>query len=164
MVVGMTPSGRATVMALQLNRPGLVNLRRILAAAGEHPPPLPVAPHPLPSRDRHAGQRREDAGRHQAGGGTGHLSQTEHQPARVRQAARRGQESRDSGAAARRAAGTDANAIQLARDGVATGLVGIPNRYMHSPVEAVSLDDLERAARLLAEFCLSVTPEMDWVP
>ena len=63
-----------------------------------------------------------------------------------------------------RATGTDANAIQLARDGVATGLVGIPNRYMHSPVEVVSLDDLERAARLLAEFCLNVTPQMDWVP
>jgi putative aminopeptidase FrvX len=63
-----------------------------------------------------------------------------------------------------RATGTDANAMQLARDGVATGLVGIPNRYMHSPVEVVSLEDLDRAARLLAEFCLSVTPEMDWVP
>jgi tetrahedral aminopeptidase len=63
-----------------------------------------------------------------------------------------------------RATGTDANAIQLSRDGVAAGLIGIPNRYMHSPVEVVSLDDLERAARLLAEFCLSVTPQMDWVP
>jgi endoglucanase len=63
-----------------------------------------------------------------------------------------------------RATGTDANAIQLSRDGVAAGLVGIPNRYMHSPVEVVSLDDLERAAQLLAEFCLSVTADMDWVP
>src|SRR5207302_417545 len=63
-----------------------------------------------------------------------------------------------------RATGTDANVMQLSRDGVATGLIGIPNRYMHSPVEVVSLDDLERAARLLAEFCLSVTPQMDWVP
>jgi len=63
-----------------------------------------------------------------------------------------------------RATGTDANAIQLAREGVATGLIGIPNRYMHSPVEVVSLDDLEKASRLLAEFCRSVTPEMDWVP
>jgi putative aminopeptidase FrvX len=63
-----------------------------------------------------------------------------------------------------RATGTDANAIQLARDGVATGLIGIPNRYMHSPVEVVSLDDLERAAQLLAEFCASVTPQMDWTP
>ena len=63
-----------------------------------------------------------------------------------------------------RPTGTDANAIQLTRDGVATGLVGIPNRYMHSPVEVVSLDDLDRAARLLAEFCLAVTGEMDWTP
>ncbi|HXG10938.1 MAG TPA: M42 family metallopeptidase [Gemmataceae bacterium] len=63
-----------------------------------------------------------------------------------------------------RATGTDANVMQLSRDGVATGLVGIPNRYMHSPVEVVCLDDLERAARLLAEFCLSITPQMDWTP
>ncbi len=63
-----------------------------------------------------------------------------------------------------RGTGTDANAMQLSRDGVATGLVGIPNRYMHSPVEVVHLDDLDRAARLLAEFCASVTPQMDWTP
>jgi endoglucanase len=63
-----------------------------------------------------------------------------------------------------RATGTDANVMQLSRDGVATGLIGIPNRYMHSPVEVVSLGDLERAAQLLAEFCLSVTPQMDWTP
>jgi endoglucanase len=63
-----------------------------------------------------------------------------------------------------RATGTDANAIQLTRDGVATGLIGIPNRYMHSPVETVSLDDLDRAARLLAEFCASVESTNDWTP
>jgi putative aminopeptidase FrvX len=63
-----------------------------------------------------------------------------------------------------RATGTDANAMQLTREGVATALVSIPNRYMHSPVEVVHLDDLDRAARLLAEFCLSVTPKMDWTP
>ncbi len=63
-----------------------------------------------------------------------------------------------------RATGTDANAIQLSRDGVAAGLIGIPNRYMHSPVEVVCLDDLDRAARLLADFCASVTPQMDWTP
>jgi endoglucanase len=63
-----------------------------------------------------------------------------------------------------RATGTDANVMQLSRDGVATGLVGIPNRYMHSPVEVVSLDDLDRAATLLAEFCLTLTPQMDWTP
>jgi len=63
-----------------------------------------------------------------------------------------------------RATGTDANAIQISRDGVATGLIGIPNRYMHSPVEVVHLDDLDNAARLLAEFCAAVTAQMDWVP
>jgi endoglucanase len=63
-----------------------------------------------------------------------------------------------------RATGTDANVMQLSRDGVATGLVGIPNRYMHSPVEVVSLADLDAAARLLAEFCLSLPPDVDWTP
>jgi endoglucanase len=63
-----------------------------------------------------------------------------------------------------RATGTDANAIQLSRDGVAAGLVGIPNRYMHSPVEVVSLDDLDKAAHLLAEFCATVSPSLDWTP
>lgn len=37
--LGITPTGRATVDALRLNREGLVNLRRLLYAAGEHPPP-----------------------------------------------------------------------------------------------------------------------------
>jgi endoglucanase len=63
-----------------------------------------------------------------------------------------------------RATGTDANAMQLAREGVATALVSIPNRYMHSPVEMVSLEDLDRAARLLAEFCGSATADLDWTP
>lgn len=63
-----------------------------------------------------------------------------------------------------RATGTDANAIQICRAGVATGLVGIPNRYMHSPVEVVHLDDLNNAARILAEFCASVTAQTDWTP
>lgn len=38
LIIGLTPTGRATVAALQLNRPGLVNLRRALYAQGEHPP------------------------------------------------------------------------------------------------------------------------------
>ena len=57
-----------------------------------------------------------------------------------------------------RATGTDANAIQISRDGVAAAVIGIPNRYMHSPVEVVALADLERAARLLAEFCANRDP------
>jgi endoglucanase len=63
-----------------------------------------------------------------------------------------------------RATGTDANAIQLAREGVAAAVVGIPNRYMHSPVEVIALDDIDRAARLLAAFCQRVTPQDDLTP
>jgi tetrahedral aminopeptidase len=63
-----------------------------------------------------------------------------------------------------KATGTDANAMQLAREGVAAGLLSIPNRYMHSPVEVVSLKDLDDAAKLLAEFCLGVTSDANWIP
>lgn len=63
-----------------------------------------------------------------------------------------------------RATGTDANAIQLARAGVAAGLVSIPNRYMHSAVEMVSLQDLDRAADLLAEFACSLEKDVDFTP
>lgn len=48
--------------------------------------------------------------------------------------------------------GTDAQALQTAREGIPTGLVGIPLRYMHTMVETVDLRDIERAGRLLAEF------------
>jgi hypothetical protein len=41
-IVGLTPTGRASVEILQLNRPGLVNLRRVLYVAGEHPPAEPI--------------------------------------------------------------------------------------------------------------------------
>jgi endoglucanase len=63
-----------------------------------------------------------------------------------------------------RATGTDANAIQISREGVACGLIGIPNRYMHSPVEVVHLNDLTNSAKLLAEFCAAVTPDTNWIP
>ena len=39
LIVGRTAAGRATVDALHLNRPELVNLRRVLSIIGEHPPP-----------------------------------------------------------------------------------------------------------------------------
>jgi putative aminopeptidase FrvX len=64
--------------------------------------------------------------------------------------------------AAGRFTSTDADAMQLARDGVATGLVSIPNRYMHSPNEMVALVDLDRAATLLAEVCRRVTSATDF--
>ncbi|MFV2068591.1 MAG: M42 family metallopeptidase [Pirellulales bacterium] len=59
---------------------------------------------------------------------------------------------------------TDANAIQLTRAGVAAGLVSVPNRYMHSAVEMVSLDDLDRTADLLAEFAISMQRDADFTP
>ena len=58
----------------------------------------------------------------------------------------------------------DGNAMQLNRAGVATGLVSIPNRYMHSAVEMISLDDIDRAADLLAEFVASLTGDEDFTP
>jgi putative aminopeptidase FrvX len=66
--------------------------------------------------------------------------------------------------AAPRDTGTDADAIYTAQRGVATGLVSIPNRYMHSPSEMVDLTDLERAARLLAAFARRVTGKTDFTP
>ncbi len=54
--------------------------------------------------------------------------------------------------------GTDADAFFLQRGGVPTASLGLPNRYMHSPVEVIDLGDLEAMAKLLAAFCHSVTP------
>ena len=55
--------------------------------------------------------------------------------------------------------GTDAWPIQVAREGVPTALLGIPLRYMHTPVETVSLKDVERTGRLLAEFIAGLDQE-----
>lgn len=67
-------------------------------------------------------------------------------------------------AASGKAVPNDANALQINRAGVATGLVSIPNRYMHSAVEMVSLDDLDRAADLLAAFVTSLSGDEDFTP
>ncbi|MCB9160838.1 MAG: M42 family metallopeptidase [Caldilineaceae bacterium] len=63
-----------------------------------------------------------------------------------------------------RGTGTDANAIQLSRAGVAAGLISIPNRYMHSAVETIALDDIDRAADLLAAFIVSLGGDEDFTP
>ena len=55
-----------------------------------------------------------------------------------------------------RPTGTDARAIQMARGGVATGLVSIPLRYMHTPSEVVDLEDVERCVQLLVAFALDL--------
>ena len=60
--------------------------------------------------------------------------------------------------------GTDADAIHAAHTGVPTGLVSVPNRYMHTPNEMVDLADLERAAQLLAAFARRVTAKTDFTP
>lgn len=60
--------------------------------------------------------------------------------------------------------GTDADAIHSARSGVATAVVSIPNRYMHSPNEMIQLDDVEHAAQLIAELVRSLTAETDLIP
>jgi putative aminopeptidase FrvX len=61
-----------------------------------------------------------------------------------------------------RGTGTDADAIHLSRTGVPTGLVSVPCRYMHSPVEMVSLDDIEAAARLIAAAARRLEPGMSF--
>ncbi len=67
-------------------------------------------------------------------------------------------------AASGRATPNDANSLQITRSGVATGLVAIPNRYMHSAVETVALDDLDHAADLLAQFVMELDAQSDFTP
>lgn len=66
--------------------------------------------------------------------------------------------------AAPRETSTDADNIFTTLKGVATALVSVPLRYMHSPNEMVALEDLQRTAQLLAAFARRVTPETDLVP
>lgn len=60
--------------------------------------------------------------------------------------------------------GNDANSIQTTRGGVATGAIGIPNRYMHTPVEVCSYKDLDYAIKILVQFINSITPKSDFRP
>jgi putative aminopeptidase FrvX len=64
--------------------------------------------------------------------------------------------------AAARDTSTDADAIHIAREGIATGLLSIPNRYMHTPNEMVALEDVDRAATLIAECCRRVSEQTDF--
>jgi endoglucanase len=59
--------------------------------------------------------------------------------------------------------GTDAVDVQVAGSGIPTGLVGIPVRYMHTPVETASLADIDRMSRLLAFFISDLdTIDLSW--
>ncbi|MCD6318284.1 M42 family metallopeptidase [Candidatus Aerophobetes bacterium] len=63
-----------------------------------------------------------------------------------------------------RATPTDANVIQISRAGVATGLVSVPLRYLHTPVEVLSLSDIESAVKLLVSFVNQVKKETNFIP
>jgi putative aminopeptidase FrvX len=56
---------------------------------------------------------------------------------------------------------TDADAYQISKAGIPTGLVSIPLRYMHSPVEMVDLADVEAVVNLLVAFAESLTADVD---
>jgi putative aminopeptidase FrvX len=62
-----------------------------------------------------------------------------------------------------RSTSTDADAIQFTRAGIATGLVSVPTRYMHSPNEIVTLEDLENCARLIASYIKGLSKDTDFV-
>jgi endoglucanase len=55
--------------------------------------------------------------------------------------------------------GTDAYAIQVSRDGIPTAVIGLPLKHMHTPVEVVSVKDVTRIGRLLAEFIVGLNDE-----
>lgn len=59
---------------------------------------------------------------------------------------------------------TDLNAMQINQSGMATALIGVPLRYMHTPGEIVSLSDIEGAALLIAHFCASLSTEDSFKP
>ena len=59
---------------------------------------------------------------------------------------------------------TDADVVQIARSGVATGLVSIPCRYLHTGSEIVSLKDIDEAAEVLARFVLALSKETSIIP
>ena len=63
-----------------------------------------------------------------------------------------------------RATGTDANVMQISRNGVATALVKIPLRYMHTPVETISLGDMEDAAKLIVAALERIKTREEFIP
>ncbi len=63
-----------------------------------------------------------------------------------------------------RGTGTDANVMQISRGGVATALVKIPLRYMHTTIETVSLGDIENAARLIVAALGKISSREEFIP
>jgi endoglucanase len=60
--------------------------------------------------------------------------------------------------------GTDGNAMQISRGGMAVGILGVALRYMHTPCEMLSLTDVADCARLMAAYCRRVKPDTDFTP
>jgi endoglucanase len=134
-----------------------------LIAAGRLGPSMAIAVDVTHATDYPTAEKK-DSGHHRLGGGPVLTRGSVISPVAfrvVRDAAER-LEMPFSIQAAGRETSTDADFIHLAREGIATALVSIPNRYMHSPNEVVSLEDLDRAASLLAEACRSVTSDTDF--
>lgn len=63
-----------------------------------------------------------------------------------------------------RATGTDANRIQLSKAGVATALIKVPLRHMHSPAEIVSLDDVDHVVKLIVAVLRRIDGDMSFIP
>lgn len=60
--------------------------------------------------------------------------------------------------------GTDARSIQVSRDGIPTGLVSIPLRYMHTPTETIDLNDVEDTIKLISRFAIDLSEVRDFIP
>lgn len=59
---------------------------------------------------------------------------------------------------------TDARNLQASRGGVATGVISVPLRYMHTPSEVLSLSDVEATIKLVCAFCRRLRPDTDFTP
>jgi endoglucanase len=60
--------------------------------------------------------------------------------------------------------GTDADAMRNAGSNIAPAVISVPGRYMHSPNEMVSLSDVDNAAKLIASYIMSLSPDIDLRP
>ena len=112
------------------------------------------------------GSEEKELGSHKFGSGPVIRRGSTLDPQRVRAAARHrrgGRASRSRSPPRARYTGTDADAIHLARGGIPTGVVSIPLRYMHSPVEMVQIDDVENTAKLIAAFAQKLGADLSFL-
>lgn len=59
---------------------------------------------------------------------------------------------------------TDQNAMQMSRSGMATGLVSVPTRYLHTASEVASTDDIDAAVAIVTRFVQDLTPDVNLIP